>query len=406
MLNNYIELSVRQKIEYSDEQLPERRMDVVRTWFSDCPHVGSVKTPYKLCCDIIEKLPDLNDQSVLVWFNPEFAVAISNYYPQAKITLATGSLKAIEAHEKYGFPINKISYIHPHEFDMLNRKLRRELMQFDVVIGNPPYQASDGKSASHKQLWPKFVKKSIELCKDGGYISLIHPSPWRKPDHKPLPFEIFKALNLLYIEIHNQRDGQKTFGAATRYDWYVVQKSPYRGKTTIKDENSQQRVINLKDWDYLPNKEFELFSSLLAKDDEEKCDVIYSRSAYGADKPHTNKTKYDTFQYPCVYMMTQKTPLELVYSKLNDRGHFDIPKVIVNIQGATLCCLNDFDGEYGMTQWVFGIVISSYEEGEQVIRALKSEKFRCVWEATKWLAMTREWKIFRSFRKDFWKDFV
>ena len=51
-------------------------------------------------------------------------------------------------------------------------------MKFDVVIGNPPYQEVTG-AANAKAIWPKFVEKSFEICKEGGYVSLIHPSGWR-----------------------------------------------------------------------------------------------------------------------------------------------------------------------------------------------------------------------------------
>jgi hypothetical protein len=54
-------------------------------------------------------------------------------------------------------------------------------MQFDVIIGNPPYQGGNLGKAVYKSLWPLFWAKSFELSKDDGFISLITPLSWCSP---------------------------------------------------------------------------------------------------------------------------------------------------------------------------------------------------------------------------------
>ena len=44
-------------------------------------------------------------------------------------------------------------------------------MQFDVVIGNPPFKHPNGKNA----IYQHFYNKSYNLVKDGGYVALITP---------------------------------------------------------------------------------------------------------------------------------------------------------------------------------------------------------------------------------------
>lgn len=54
-------------------------------------------------------------------------------------------------------------------------------MKFDVVVGNPPYQGGDLGNAVYKSLWPLFWKKSFDLLKPGGIVSLITPATWCSP---------------------------------------------------------------------------------------------------------------------------------------------------------------------------------------------------------------------------------
>jgi len=73
--------------------------------------------------------------------------------------------------------------------------------KFGIILSNPPYQASGNSSNGRKggagnELWDKFVEKIIPMCKDNGHIAIIHPSAWRKPEHKI--FSEIKNLSLFY----------------------------------------------------------------------------------------------------------------------------------------------------------------------------------------------------------------
>jgi hypothetical protein len=56
-------------------------------------------------------------------------------------------------------------------------------MQFDVIVGNPPYQSpnTSGKKGVYKPLWPKFWSRAFALTTDDGYVSFVGPASWCGP---------------------------------------------------------------------------------------------------------------------------------------------------------------------------------------------------------------------------------
>jgi hypothetical protein len=72
----------------------------------------------------------------------------------------------------------------------LNPSVEWKVEKFDVILGNPPYNKGGIRSHTGKQLgkknetiWTKFVEKSFEWLKQGGFIAFIHPLSWLKKSH-------------------------------------------------------------------------------------------------------------------------------------------------------------------------------------------------------------------------------
>ena len=280
--------------------------------------------------------------------------------------------------------------------------------QFDVVIMNPPYQKPSSKTDEIKggaSLWPLFVEKSLALCKPDGFCVHLHPSGWRKPESKLWP--VLSQKKIKYLEIHGVKDGMKTFGANTFYDWYVLQNSKINAgsslnsETIVVDEQGVKDEFDLSKMPCLPNYDFSDFRKILAKKNEQALDVIYS-CANHAQHPWMSKTKTSGFKYPCVYAM-HKDKNTIYYS--SKETELFVPKVII-ARSLYLYPLIDIKGEYGMCQDCFGIRVDSPEYANLVKKAIDSARFKEIVAATKWGNFGTDYRMFKYFKKDFWKLFV
>ena len=105
------------------------------------------------------------------------------------------------------------------------------------------------------------------------------------------------------------------------------------------------------------------------------------------------------------YILTKNSKeTRYMYSELQKNYH-GVKKVIVS-SGRYPYPINDYKGELGMSCYNFGIVIESKEEGESILKCFDSEKFKNLLKNNKWGSYNIEWRMFKYFKKDFWKEFI
>jgi hypothetical protein len=278
------------------------------------------------------------------------------------------------------------------------------LEKFDIVIGNHPYQEQVGYKKT-EPLWNKFIIKSDKVINNGGFFVLVHPSGWRSPSGKFRNiYELYIKYDILILNINDFDKGKETFGVGTNYDFYCIKKTNNKIMTKIIDIDGIEYNINVKELTFIPNGKFELFNKLVAKDSEERVEVLYSRSAYGSDKKNISKEETEEFKYPCVYTITQKNDINLFYSNTNKNGHFKVPKVIWS-NGLGTYPVVDVNGEYGLTQFSYGI-IDEVENLDNIKNYLKNEKFVKLMSYVRFTNHKYDYKVISTFKKDFWKEFI
>jgi len=291
-----------------------------------------------------------------------------------------------------------------YEGDTLNMDVKKEfgVDKFDVVMGNPPYNKSkDGVlkgGYGGRSLWDLFVVKSLnEWVDDKKYLLFIHPPSWRKPEH--YLWDILGKKQMLYLKNFTEENSKKIFSCSTIVDYYVLKNTKIYKETIIDGQDGKTYSIHLKDWNFLPSGDFDTIRQILGRNE-----VLYSRTIYGTDKKNITKTQTEMNPLPVVHNMTKKDGLGFVYSS-EDKGHFGVSKVILSF-GRHQYPYNDWKGEYGMSQICYGLKINSKEEGDKIVEAINSAKFKEILKYTKWSTFQTDWRMFKEFKPDFWKEFL
>jgi len=289
-------------------------------------------------------------------------------------------------------------------------KNENDKILFNVIICNPPFQiAQQGErkgAHGNKTLWDKFIVKSFTLLKDNGFLAFINPSSWRRPENK-LYNLMTKQNQLIYLHIFGEKQTQQLFNVLQRVDLYVIEKKAKYQNTFIIDELGNQKELNLSDWEFLPNYNFDIIKHILKNEKENLNDgiqILYNSTLYERRKPYVKEEKTETYKYPIVHSINKKGIL-FSYTDENTKGHFGTSKVILGL-GRNQYPVNDYDGKYGMSLLAFGIPITSKKQGDDIVKAVNTDEFKEIIKATKWTAFQTDWRMFKYFKPDFYKHFL
>ena len=374
--------------------------------------LGEVYTPISIAEKMIEHLPEniWNNKNIKVL---DFAcgTGIFGFFIYKKLIkhfshqyIVDNILYFNDIQEKN---INKIKYIfdNPRNIHCGNFLEWNCNEQFDIIIGNPPYSNLKTNRSNGNSIWHKFVDKLLLLLNDGGYLSLIHPSGWRKPSTEKCKYtHLYKELahfrQMHYLEIHDSKDGKSVFRCGTRYDIYLVENvKPYKN-TAIVDEKGNKCELNLLNWNFLPNHSFELMSDLLSCTGN-GIKLIYNRSSYASDKKHVQKQCDEVYKYPIIHSVT-KNGVKYRYSSRNDLGHFNVPKIIWSRTNFVNNVL-DIDGKYGLSESSVAVQVKNADEGEMIKKCFMTTKFKLFMESMRYGNYSYEFRIFNYLKDGIWK---
>ena len=405
---------------------------------------GEVFTPFNLVNDMLSKIPNSKwKDPYSTWLDPANGIGnfpmvvykkLMNSLNKIKVTSGNKTFDLSKESERSSWIIEKMLFmveLNPRNY-MISRKIfgknaniicgdflkltderfdeKFGIHKFDVIIGNPPFNKGGTGQGGANAPWYDFVKKALVLLRNNkSYLCFVHPPSWRKPESENTKnkgfYELMTRENcIIYLEIHSLDDGKVFFDSGTRYDWYILRKGfCSENLTEIKDEFGNISKLNLQDWDFLPNSNYQKIKRLLKKSDEEGVPVIYSRTNYGSDKKWTQEEKTKEFKYPLIHSTPKNGPRYYYSNKIEDHNTmFGIPKVIFGDSGISDVII-DTTGKYGLTNHAIGIKVKDIEEATILKKKLESNFFNEILNSLCYSQYMIDWRIFTYFRKDFYK---
>jgi hypothetical protein len=196
---------------------------------------GEVFTSMKLVNEMLDKLPNnvwMNQN--LKWFDPacgmgNFPVAIYLRLMDAlkdkipnnndrKKHILENMLYMSELNKKNVmitkqiFDINNEYHLNIYQGDTLTLDIYHlwNILYFDIIVGNPPYQQTDENGHSKgggNNLYTKFIYKSYELLNENGYLLYINPPTYfgigrsNNKDDMNIRKDIFNNCNIIYMNL-------------------------------------------------------------------------------------------------------------------------------------------------------------------------------------------------------------
>lgn len=262
----------------------------------------------------------------------------------------------------------------PVTFDIYKESID---MKFDVVVGNPPYQAGNNKG---NKLWIKFINKSLKLSDNLCYV---------------VPMSLMTSESKQISDIRKMLNGKKNVFNLTKQDIFNVgEKVVYftslqsevnhseiilpNGDVKKVDDISKRQSVNVND-----NIKLSIFSKIESY--PEKNDYVYDfnrNSNQTTPKRLINKglvseTQDDTFTY-IVHHSASKILYSRVlvseYSKDNETTYGKL-KVVLNYSGGFVGEKYMFLSRNMIGKQMFGIIVDNEEQGNNLINIYSSKLF-------------------------------
>jgi hypothetical protein len=235
------------------------------------------------------------------------------------------------------------------------------------------------------------------LLIEKGYLMFIHPPSWRKPEH--YLWNVISNKQIIYLKCITEKKSKELFNCGTIVDYYILENVIVYKKCIIEEQDDKIYNVDITKWNFLPSALFDDIEQILGNNS-----IVYSSSIYDTRRPYISNIKTKTNIYPIVHSMTKKDGLGFVYSSEN-KGQIGISKVILSF-GRHQYPYNDYNGEYGMSQITYGLEIKKKKEGDDIVKAINTDKFKEILKYTKWSTFQTDWRMFKYFRNDFYKYFL
>lgn len=220
---------------------------------------------------------------------------------------------------------------------------QQTLTEYDLILGNPPFRIeTTGPSTSptptkpkQRTLWAEMVHRCFQHLVPDGYLAMILPCIWLKPDKAGI-YELFTTHRILCLKCFSCAESNKLFG--------------YKGQTPVcyvlVQKSSPNSSFLLYDQGFFP---FTLYPSHCIPTRNARL-LQYSRSLFQTSlKPVkiATATRTDLVPNPTRNPVLYTYKKGTVYGVEDASGIFHVPKVMMLHKSKPFPIL-DLEGKYGV----------------------------------------------------------
>lgn len=226
---------------------------------------GEINTPYLFIEEIYDSLPQhLFTDPTLRWLDA--GAGSGNFSIVLYYRLMKGLVASIEDSQLRSKHIIKnmlfMVEINKHNIEILQKVFGKQANIYygdflqmslsesfpipNVIVGNPPFNVNGlakvptnskrSKKSDGQTSWIHFVRQSIALLPPKGYLNIIIPSIWMKPDKEKI-YDLLTSYKIHKIKCLSNSETNKLFsyGAQTPTCYFALEKVPSTNEISIYD---------------------------------------------------------------------------------------------------------------------------------------------------------------------------
>lgn len=274
-----------------------------------------------------------------------------------------------------------------------------ELPEFNIVIGNPPFNSGGlkkvptnsekSKKMDGKTIWSQFIKKSVSLLSSNGLLLFVVPSIWMKEDKEGMYFymnqyKIHKLHCLTNTEMNQIFRGH----AQTPSCYFLLEKKSTEKKVLLYDKDVNSYVdYPLRSENIIPVACAHVVKKMMPYVDKYGSLAFVKKTNLPGKQIRLSTQKSKDYSYPNIKtcVLKDKIQPELVMEYSNKPCVFYGKKKLVLAHGMYGFPYIDRKGDFGISnrdKYVF--LSDNLEELEILRRFLSSPLVFYLWDSTRY----------------------